>query len=183
MSNEAERSSTTTSSSPPSLPESRQPARRNVEEIARLERDDRPQLPRSERISFEITMRSGTPACAVLHVVAFIGWMLWNSAAPAPWRFDPYPFGFLTMFVSMEGVILAVFVLITQNRMSAQSDRRDHLDLQVDLLAEQEMTMVLRLLSRISERLQVPKDEPEEEEARKLMERTNIYTLMEELRR
>src|SRR3954469_15947588 len=116
MSNEAERSSTSSSSSssssPPSLPESRQPARRNVEEIARLERDDRRKLPLSERISFEITMRAGTPACAVLHVVAFIGWMLWNSAAPAPWRFDPYPFGFLTMFVSMEGVILAVFVLI-----------------------------------------------------------------------
>ena len=75
--------------------------------------------------------------------------MIWNSFAPSPWRFDPYPYGLLTMFVSMEGVILAVFVLITQNRMSQQSDRRDHLDLQIDLLAEQEMTMVLRILSKI----------------------------------
>ena len=89
----------------------------------------------------------------------------------------------MTMIVSMEGVILAVFVLITQNRMSRQSDRRDHLDLQVDLLAEQEMTMVLRMLSRISERLGVSADDREQNATRQLMEDTNIYQLMEELRR
>jgi uncharacterized membrane protein len=87
------------------------------------------------------------------------------------------------MIVSMEGVVLAVFVLITQNRMSRQSDRRDHLDLQVDLLAEQEMTMVLRVLNRISERLGISADDREQNAARQLMEDTNIYELMEELRR
>jgi uncharacterized membrane protein len=67
--------------------------------------------------------------------------------------------------------------------MSRQSDQRDHLDLQVNLLAEQEMTMVLRMLGRISQRLEVAVDQPEEERARQLMEHTNIYELMEELRR
>jgi uncharacterized membrane protein len=83
----------------------------------------------------------------------------------------------------MEGVVLAILVLITQNRMTAQTDRRDHLELQVNLLAEQEMTMVLRMLGRISDHLGVAPDDRERAEARELMEETNIYELMEELRR
>jgi uncharacterized membrane protein len=159
------------------------PAARNVEEIARLERHAAVELPVGERISVATTNAIGTFTVAVLHVVVFALWMAWNAVAPAAWRFDPYPFGLLTMAVSMEGVILATLVLITQNRMSRQTDQRDHLDLQVNLLAEQEMTMVLRMLGQISDRLGVVPDQPEREEARKLMEHTNIYELMEELRR
>ena len=155
----------------------------NVEEISRIEREDTDTLTFGARISLAITNVAGTFGFAVFHVSAFVGWMLWNSLGPAGWQFDPYPFGLLTMFVSMEGVILAVFVLIAQNRMGRQSDRRDHLDLQINLLAEHEMTMVLRMLSRISDRLGVGPDEPDREHARTLMEHTNIYELMEELRR
>jgi uncharacterized membrane protein len=159
------------------------PAARNVEEIARLERDTAGRLPLGERISIATTNTIGTFTVAVLHLLLFASWMTWNSAAPEGWRFDPYPYGLLTMAVSMEGVLLATLVLITQNRMSRQSDQREHLDLQVDLLAEQEMTMVLRMLGRISDKLGVAPDHPEREEARQMMEGTNIYELMEELRR
>lgn len=158
-------------------------ALRNVEEIARIEQQQGEALPAGARISLAVTNVAGTFAFAAGHLAGFVLWMIWNTLAPSAWRFDPYPYGLLTMFVSMEGVILAVFVLITQNRMSQQSDRRDHLDLQIDLLAEQEMTMVLRILSKISDRLGVAPDEPEREEARRLMEQTNIFELMEELRR
>ena len=122
-------------------------------------------------------------SCITIAICCRSGASLYFALATQPLRFDPYPYGLMTMIVSMEGVILAVFVLITQNRMSRQSDRRDHLDLQVDLLAEQEMTMVLRMLSRISERLGVSADDREQNATRQLMEDTNIYQLMEELRR
>jgi uncharacterized membrane protein len=158
------------------------PAARNVDEIARIEGDALRSLRRTEKVSLAITNTVGTPGCAFVHLLFFASWMTWNSSAPEGARFDPYPFGLLTMGVSMEGVILAIFVLITQNRMSAQSDRRDHLDLQVDLLAEQEMTMVLRLLHRIGDRLGVGPDAGERDEAHRL-EHTNIYELMEELRK
>ena len=159
------------------------PAARNVAEIAKLEAAEVKQMPLSARISLTITGFVGTLAFALGQTVALIAWCVWNVTGPSGMRFDPYPFGLLTMIVSMEGVILAIFVLIAQNRMSAQSDQRDHLDLQVNLLAEQEMTMVLRMLSRISDRLGVRPDDREETEARALMESTNVYELMEELRR
>ena len=168
---------------PPSTNASQNAALRNVQEIARLEHEQQESLGTGERISLAVTNTAGTFGFAVAHLVLFLVWMGWNSFGPRPLRFDPYPYGLMTMIVSMEGVVLAVFVLITQNRMSRQSDRRDHLDLQVDLLAEQEMTMVLRVLNRISERLGISADDREQNAARQLMEDTNIYELMEELRR
>jgi uncharacterized membrane protein len=158
-------------------------AARNVEEIARLERGEVAGLRSTEKLSIAITSAVGTFASAALHVALLAGWCAWNTLGPSTLRFDPYPFGLLTMFVSMEGVVLAILVLITQNRMSAQTDRRDHLELQVNLLAEQEMTMVLRMLGRISDHLGVAPDDRERAEARELMEETNIYELMEELRK
>ena len=73
-------------------------------------------------------------------------------------------------------------MLITQNRMSRQSDHREHLDLQVDLLAEQEMTLMLRMLRRISDRLGIPPESAEAERAEKLTQETNVYQLMERIR-
>ena len=168
---------------PPAPPPRENPAARNVHEIANIEREASQVVPPGERISLAITNAAGTPLCAALHVLLFLAWTTFNRTAPESWQFDPYPFGLLTMIVSMEGVILAVFVLIAQNRMSAQTDRRDHRNLQVNLLAEQEMTMVLRMLDRIAQRLGTDAMEAERDEALKLMERTNLYELMEELRR
>ena len=158
-------------------------AERNVEEIAELQRAEVRQRPLPARISLAITDRVGTFTFALVQTALLLAWCLWNSLAPEPLRFDPYPYGLLTMIVSMEGVILAIFVLITQNRMSAQSDERDHLNLQVDLLAEQEMTMVLRLLKRITEKLGIEPDSREEETTSDLMQETNIYELIEQMRR
>src|SRR5215207_1262243 len=112
-------------------------AARNVDEIARLERSEIEALTITERISIAITSAVGTFTCAALHVSLLVAWCAWNTIGPEELRFDPYPFGLLTMFVSMEGVVLAILDLITQNRMTAQTDRRDHLELQVNLLAEQ----------------------------------------------
>jgi uncharacterized membrane protein len=117
----------------------------------------------------------------VCHVFLFAGWASWNALADPALRFDPYPYGLLTFIVSMEGVLIATFVLIAQNRMSAQSDRRDHLNLQIDLLSEQEMTLVLRILRRISRRLNVEVERADDERAATLAEETNVYELMQTL--
>lgn len=72
---------------------------------------------------------------------------LWLGLNSSGWYvFDPYPYNLLTLSVSLEAIVLASFVLMTQNRMTRQADRRAHLDLQVNLLAEQELTAILHML-------------------------------------
>src|SRR5205814_8732982 len=89
---------------------------------------------------------TGTVWFDAMHLAWFGLWAMINTGLLriAP-KFDPYPFQLLCMIVSMEGVLLETFVLIKQNRMSYLSDRRAHLDLQINLLAEREITRVLRL--------------------------------------
>ncbi len=92
----------------------------------------------------------------VVHVVWFGAWVTVNAGAVRGIRpFDPFPFPFLTMTVSLEAVFLALFVLASQNRLSRQADKRRHLDLQIDPLAEREMTAVLQLLQDIARHLEV----------------------------
>jgi uncharacterized membrane protein len=157
------------------------PTADNIRAIIDLERKALAESSWSARVCNAISRFVGTLWFVLCHVVVFAGWALWNALAPPALRFDPYPYGLLTFIVSLEGVLIATFVLITQNRMAVQSDRRDHLNLQVDLLAEQEMTLMLRMLRRIAERLGIDAETEENARAQKLGEETNVYELMQEL--
>jgi uncharacterized membrane protein len=158
------------------------PAGANIRAIVELERQARRHETRSERLGRRISDLVGTLGFVWLQVALMVFWALWNLFLPPGWRFDPYPFGLLTFIVSLEGVLIATFVLIAQNQMSRQSDERDHLDLQVDLLAEQEMTLMLRMLQRISERLGIPIESGELTETERLTEETDVVSLAEKLR-
>jgi uncharacterized membrane protein len=157
------------------------PAARNIQAIIDLERRAVAASSWSERVSDTISRFAGSLWFVLCHLGVFTGWAAWNALAPPSLRFDPYPYGLLTFIVSLEGVLIATFVLIAQNRMAVQSDRRDHLNLQVDLLAEQEMTLVLRMLRRMSERLNIQPETVDDERAQKLTEETNVYELMQAL--
>ena len=97
-------------------------------------------------------------------------------------KFDPYPFIFLSMIVSVEAVLLSTFVLMKQNRMAERVDQRDHLNLQIDLLAEEEITKILQLQRLICERLQIP-TATEDPIVSELAETTPVEMLADELRR
>lgn len=157
------------------------PAADNIRTIVELERKALAKARWSDRMSDAISGFAGSLWFVLCHIALFTGWAAWNALAPSRLRFDPYPYGLLTFIVSLEGVLIATFVLIKQNRMAAQSDQRDHLNLQVDLLAEQEMTVVLRLLRRISERLGVATDDADDRRTERLTEETNVYELMQTL--
>jgi uncharacterized membrane protein len=68
---------------------------------------------------------------------------------------DPYPFSFLTLVVSLEAIFLSTFIMISENRQGRLEERRSHLDLQINLLAEQENTKMLQLLTSIARKLEV----------------------------
>lgn len=97
------------------------------------------------------------------HLVWFGVWIVVNQGGFGIEPFDPFPYPFLTLTVSLEAIFLALFVLASQNRMSDMADKRTHLDLQIDLLAEREMTAVLQMLCGLSRRFDVPTNLSEEE--------------------
>jgi uncharacterized membrane protein len=153
----------------------------NVQRISDLEAAARRELTRSERISKAVTDFAGSLRFVLLHVLVFSGWALWNTLLPRWLRFDPYPFGLMTMLVSLEGVFLATFVLITQNRMMMHTERRDHLGLQVSMLTEQELTMTLRMLRQLCERAGIPPESAQQRRVEDLMQETNVYEVMQRL--
>ena len=85
------------------------------------------------------------------------------------------------MIVSLEAIFITIGVLISQNRMARQADRRAHLDLQINLLAEQESTATLRLLGHIAERLGIPTERAVKTEQASLEAETDIRSLVTEL--
>lgn len=132
----------------------RNPADRGIRDVARLEHAAFRARSYADQIADAITRRAGSGTAIVLHVVWFAVWIIANvpqlSGLSA---FDPYPFSLLTTIVSLEAIFLSLFVLVSQNRMSRQADQRAELDLQVNLLAEKEATMILRILHDISSHL------------------------------
>ena len=136
------------------------------------------------RFSDWIACTAGSGPVLVLHVVWFGAWVTVNAGALRVVRpFDPFPFPFLTMTVSLEAIFLALFVLASQNRLARQADKRSHLDLQIDLLAEREMTAMLQLLQDIARHLDV-QTTVTPQQLRDLMKQTDLARLtdrMEEL--
>lgn len=133
----------------------------------------------ADRLADTIGGFSGSLRFVALHIIFYGAWILGNLGW-IPWirKFDPFPFLLLGMIVSLEAIFLSAFVLMKQNRMSRREDLRAHLDLQINLLAEREMTLVLQMLQRISTRLGIrtPGDEIEE-----LTEETPVEALANEL--
>ena len=121
----------------------------------------------------------GSITFIAIHAVGLITWLVINSGHWPRLAFDPYPFSLLGMLVSFESVVLTTFVLIKQNREGDRADQRSHLDLQVNLLSEKEITKVLQIVQRISER--VGAERTYDAELQELLGDTAIQKVAEEL--
>jgi uncharacterized membrane protein len=86
-----------------------------------------------DRVADRITAFAGSMAFVYLHVAWFTAWIVVNVTG---WRFDPYPFGLLTLIVSLEAIFLSTFVMLSQNREAARSDLRAQLDFETNALSE-----------------------------------------------
>ncbi|MEK7632689.1 MAG: DUF1003 domain-containing protein [Patescibacteria group bacterium] len=110
----------------------------------------------SERIADFLTDSFGTIAFFTLNAVVFLAWIIANShVIPGFAPFDPYPYGMLTMVVSLEAIFLSIIVLVSQNRAAKIADLREELDFQVNVTAEQEITQILRMIERVEKKLLV----------------------------
>jgi uncharacterized membrane protein len=152
---------------------------RNIKSIEDHRREAEASRNLKERISDAITRISGSLAFVVFHAVWFAVWIFANLNPFGIPAFDPYPFGLLTMVVSLEAIFLSTFVLISQNRQSAVADQRDQLDLQIDLLAEYEITRLLKLQDAMARHLDVP--EPDSAELPELEQDVEPEVVLEKL--
>jgi uncharacterized membrane protein len=98
------------------------------------------------------TIASSAPFLA-LHAIWFVVWIAWNTGVFGLRPFDPFPFGLLTMVVSLEAIFLSIFVLLAQRRESAIAELREEVSLQVSLRLEEEVTKTLQLVAGLYTRL------------------------------
>jgi uncharacterized membrane protein len=136
--------------------------RANVQAMRELDALESTRLSFSDRVAELVARACGHIGFAIAHAIGFGGWMAWNVLAPETSRFDPYPFTLLTLWASAEGIFLMSFVLISQNYQMRVSERRNQLDLQINLLAEQENSKMLLLLEDIAKKVgALERDDPE----------------------
>jgi uncharacterized membrane protein len=135
--------------------------RENVQAMHRLDELALAKRSAADRVAEFVARFCGSIVFVWIHVAVFGAWIAWNAWPGLP-HFDPYPFTFLTLCVSLEAIFLSSFILISQNYEMRISDRRSRLDLQINLLSEQENTKMLQMLSRISKKLGLgDEDDPE----------------------
>jgi len=157
------------------------PTRYNIEAIAKLEHDALDRRTPTERVSDAMTALVGNMGFLLAHLILIATWSLANlHVIPGLKAFDPFPFGVLALVVSSESVFLTIFVLISQSRMARQSERRSHLDLQVGMLSEQELTTVLQMLEQLCQHVGVNVDSSKQE-VQSFSRTTDVNKLASEL--
>lgn len=153
---------------------------RNIRRIAQLRRQADESRTLQDKVADAITAFVGSMAFVYLHGIFFLVWIWINLHMGQKRAIDPYPFQLLTLGVSLEAIFLSTFVLVSQNRMQATGDDRDDLDLQVDLLAEYEITRSLRLIRAMAEKMGIQEaEDPELDELGHAIKPQNILREMD----
>lgn len=127
----------------------------------------------SDKMADRMTAIFGSMWFLIANVVLFAVWLVLNvRIIPGLEPFDPFPFGLLTTLVSLEAIILAIFVLIAQNRAAHVAELREEVDLQIDTIAEEELTKLLQMMKKLLEKHGI--DEDDDPELDEMLEPTNI---------
>lgn len=166
----------------PSTDPDKNPARDNIGAIARMEQVALEERSAGERLGDAVATAMGSVSFLLFHTIWFSLWVAINLGwIPGVRPFDPFPFSFLTLVVSLEAIFLSIFLLISQNRLSRQANNRSHLHLQIDLLAEQEMTAMLQVLQSITKHLGIGVEVPSEVDP--MLEKTDVDKLAKDLKK
>jgi uncharacterized membrane protein len=140
---------------------------RNIRALLEVRQKEELRKGLQERTADTITRFTGSMTFVYIHAALFVGWIIWNLRwTPFP-KFDP-EFITLAMIASVEAIFLSTFVLISQNRMQALADKRADLDLHISLLAEHEITQLVRFVDEIRQHMGLVKaPDPHTEELKR----------------
>ncbi len=134
----------------------------------------------SDKVADFLTDSFGTVFFLSINLAWFGVWILINTGLiPGIPVFDPFPFGLLTMVVSLEAIFLAIIVLISQNRSAHIADLREEIDLQINVRAEEEITKMLIILDQIHDHLGLPAED--DDELIMMKQKTNLNAIEEEI--
>jgi uncharacterized membrane protein len=158
----------------------RQTTEKNIESILKLEEKDEQELSPFHRVSHAVGWFVGTIYFVLFQCLFVLLWIGLNTRFPGGGAFDPYPFPLLSTVLALEAVLLTSFVLIRQNAMDLRSERRNHLDLQINLLAEKEATSILKVLRDIADHLSI--DVTDDAEHEELAKDTAVESIARDLR-
>jgi uncharacterized membrane protein len=110
-----------------------------------------------ERIADRLTSVMGSVPFLIFHFCLFTIWLSVNTGIiPTVKPYDPFPFGLLTMALTLEQSLLTIFIIMSQNRSSEIADLRNEIDLQINMVAEEEVSKALQLLQLIGRKLDIP---------------------------
>lgn len=161
--------------------ESSRHAEAHIDSIVKQEEEALKRRSTAERLADGVGGFAGSLPFIVIHLLLLIVWLLANTGKILVTRpFDPYPFPLLGVIVAVEAVFLSSFILMRQNRMMRRGDHRDHLNLQVDLLAEKEITTVLQMVRAICGHLGLH-NIAADRNVRELSQNTSIESLSQSL--
>ena len=153
----------------------------HIDAIARQEQRFVEERTLFERAGDGIAGFAGSMPFVLVHGLLVLAWILVNTGRVRWIRpFDPFPFSFFGMMVAFEAVVLSSFILMRQNRMAKRAERRDHLNLQVDLLAEKEVTKLLQMVRAICGHMGL-KYLVEDKELSELSQHTSVESLTQRL--
>ncbi|XIA62219.1 DUF1003 domain-containing protein [Bradyrhizobium sp. TZ2] len=127
--------------------------RKTIEALREQRKQEKRNASREEKLANAITAFTGSMRFVYLHLVIYGVWIAWNLIPGIP-HFDP-TFVILAMEASVEAIFLSTFVLISQNRAQAATDKRDDLDLHINLVAEHELTRLIEMVSAIAQKIDV----------------------------
>jgi uncharacterized membrane protein len=131
-------------------------------------------MTRSDVLARVVTNLSGSMPYVWLHAVWFGLWIMVNVVLGV--TFDDYPFGLLTTIVSLEAIFLSTFVLINQNRQALLADKRAKVDMQVNLIAEREITKLVEMTMQVQQALGI--EAHHDGEAIAMGRKTRVKTLV-----
>lgn len=162
------------------MPEPISVLRDHIAMIARHEQDFLERRTRSERLGDALGSFIGSLKFVSIHLCWFTAWLLVNLLPFTSRHFDPFPFPLLDSIVALEAIFLASFIVMRQSRASRRSDERDHLMLQILMLAEKEVTAVLTMQRELASKMGL-KELAKDAEIQQLSQQTSIDDLQQRL--
>jgi uncharacterized membrane protein len=135
---------------------------------------------RKEALIDAITRFVGTISFVGVQIAVTACWAVVNAGMiPVIKPFDPFPYPLLSAITSFEAVLIAAFVLMKQNRLGIVADRRDHVNLQVNLLTERRATEIIRILNHLSVHLGI--EQPPTPDRQELERQVELDHVIEEV--